>query len=99
MVVEEGQRVVDDIVDVVEIDEQQRLRAHTLNRQVDISDQNIGAGIDAHEIGDPRVEIELGGYAINLQKDSLDAKIRNVEHHIVFRIFVRASCSTSDLCT
>src|SRR5689334_1926702 len=99
MVVQEGQRVVDDVVDVVEIDEQQGLCADTLNCQIDISNQHIRTRIDAHEIGDSRVEIQLRSYAIDFEKDSLDAEIRNVEHDIVFRILVRASGSTGDLCT
>jgi hypothetical protein len=39
-----------DVNDVVEIDEEKRLRPHSLNREIDISNENVGAGVDVNEV-------------------------------------------------
>src|SRR6185369_16251340 len=89
MVVDEGQGVVDDVDHVIEIDEEQRLGAHALDGEIDIADQNVGTRGDVNEIRDASVEVQLGGDAVDFQEDAIDAEIRNVEHDIVLRIFVR----------
>ena len=96
VVVDEGERVVHDVIDVVEVHEQQRLRAHAANREVHVADEDVGAGAQSHEVRDPRVEVDLRRDGIDLQVDVLDAEVRDVEHHVVFRILVRALGAAGD---
>ena len=95
--VDEGQGVIDDVVDIVEINEQQSLRANTLNCQIDIADENVGTRIDSYQIRNPRVEIQLRGYAIHFEENSVDAKVRHVEHDVVLGKFVRSSSAARHL--
>src|SRR5688572_14257091 len=89
MIVDEGQRLVDDVHDIVEIYQQQHLCTYTLNREIDVADQHVGAGIDSDEIRDPRIQIKLGGQAVDFEKDAIHAEIRNVEHHVVLGELLR----------
>jgi hypothetical protein len=96
MIVDEGQRLIDDVDDIIEIDEQKRLRPNALDREIHVADQHIGAGVNANEVGNARVQIQLRGDAVDFEENSIDAEIRNVEHHIVFGIFVRACGAAGD---
>src|SRR5437868_2353032 len=91
MVIDESQSLIDDVDDVIEIDEKQRLRAHSLDGEIDSTDQDVGSRIDANEVRHARIEVQLRSNAVDFQKNPLDAQIRNVEHDVVFRKFVRAS--------
>src|SRR5205823_6339232 len=97
MIVDESQSLIDDVHDVVEIDEKQRLRTHSLDGEIDSTDQNVGSRIDANEVRHARVKVQLGGNAVDFQKDSLDAQIRNVEHDVVLWKFMGASRAARNL--
>src|SRR6476619_6954545 len=95
MIVDKRQSLIDDVDDIIQIDEKQCLGAHALHGQIDSANEHVGAGVDANEIRDAGIQIQLRGEAIDLQENAIDAEVRNVEDDSVFRIFVRATSAAS----
>ena len=85
MVVDECERVVDDVVDVVQVDEQQRLCPHALDGEIDLSDEHFGAPVHADEVCDSCVQIDRCRDAMNLVQITagVDVGIQQVQLGIV----------------
>ena len=97
MVVDESQHLIDCLHHVVEIDEQQCLRTNSLNREIDITNEDVGTGIHAEEIRDLSVQRVPRCHTVDFQVNLLDTEVRDVQHDIEFGILVRSRRPTRDL--
>jgi len=86
VVVDEGQRALDHLRHVVEIDQQQRLRVHAADPQAHLADGHVGAGLHVHQVGHARVQRQPRLQVVHLQRDALHAQVGHQQHHVVARV-------------